>query len=81
MSFNLLRRIPADVLRRFTKLKTAYFIQNKIGRIEGLEPLAGTLTSIELGGNKLRVRSQYCWRSSLTCRPEDRESRRADQLD
>ena len=45
------------MLKTFSKLKTAYFIQNKISRIEGLEPLAATLTSIELGGNKLRVRS------------------------
>lgn len=32
-----------------------YFIQNKIGHIDGLEAIAQTLESVEFGGNKLRV--------------------------
>ena len=57
LSFNLLRRIPAEALATMTSLKTLYIIQNKISHIEGLAPLAATLTSLELGGNKLRVRA------------------------
>jgi protein phosphatase 1 regulatory subunit 7 len=57
LSFNLLRRIPSEALATMSSLKTLYLIQNKISRIEGLHTIAATLTSLELGGNKLRVRS------------------------
>lgn len=56
MSFNLLRRIPSAALAHMSKLRQVFFIQNKISHIEGLEPLASSLTYLELGGNKLRVR-------------------------
>lgn len=56
ISFNLLRKVPEDQLRTLPKLQTLYMIQNKISKIEGLECIAGTLKSVEFGGNKLRVR-------------------------
>jgi len=55
LSFNLLRKVPAAQIATLKQLKTLYFIQNKISRIDGLESLAETLESIEFGGNKLRV--------------------------
>jgi len=55
LSFNLLRAIPPG-LRHLTKLKTVYFVQDRISVISGLEGLGATLTSLELGGNKIRVR-------------------------
>lgn len=55
LSFNLLRKVPADQLDTLKAIKVLYFIQNKISRIEGLEGVAETLTSVEFGGNKLRV--------------------------
>jgi hypothetical protein len=40
-----------------TKVKVLYLVQNKIGKIEKgeLDWCKETLTSIELGGNRLRV--------------------------
>ena len=55
LSFNLLRAIPPG-LRHLLKLKTVYFVQDRISVISGLEGLGATLTSLELGGNKIRVR-------------------------
>ena len=55
LSFNLLRTIPTG-LRHLLKLKTVYFVQDRISVISGLEGLGATLTSLELGGNKIRVR-------------------------
>ena len=55
LSFNLLRAIPSG-LRHLLKLKTVYFVQDRISVISGLEGLGATLTSLELGGNKIRVR-------------------------
>ena len=49
-------------------LRVLYFIQNKISKIEGLESIAGTLESIEFGGNKLRVRLLFC---SILCGSAD----------
>ena len=55
LSFNLLRAIPTG-LRHLQKLKTVYFVQDRISTISGLDSLGATLTSLELGGNKIRVR-------------------------
>lgn len=77
LSFNLLRRIPAEPLSTMTSLHTLYLIQNKISHIEGLEPLAPTLTSLELGGNKLRVRSRL---SSCTRPQAQLRHRRSKEL-
>ena len=54
LSFNNIRTIP-DALQTLPSLKTVYFVQNRISKISGLENLTN-LTSIELGGNKIRVR-------------------------
>ena len=54
LSFNLLQTIPAG-LRHLQKLKTVDFVQDRISTISGLESLGATLTSLELGGNKIRV--------------------------
>jgi hypothetical protein len=54
LSFNLLRSIP-DTLHHLQKLKTVYFVQDRISTISGLDRLGATLTSLELGGNKIRV--------------------------
>lgn len=56
LSFNLLRQVP-DSLSYFQQLHTVYFIQNKITKISGLNNLGNTLRSLELGGNRLRVRA------------------------
>ena len=55
LSFNLLRAIPAG-LKHLQKLKTVYFVQDRISTISGLDSLGASLTSLELGGNKIRVR-------------------------
>jgi protein phosphatase 1 regulatory subunit 7 len=34
-----------------------YFVQNRISKIVGLETLGPTLRSLELGGNRIRVRT------------------------
>ncbi|GAA98844.1 uncharacterized protein L969DRAFT_76596 [Mixia osmundae IAM 14324] len=54
LSFNLIREIPEGVFKDCKALSTVYFIQNKIGKIQHLEDLKPTLTSLELGGNRLR---------------------------
>lgn len=54
-SFNLIKKIPADIIDTLSSLKTIYLIQNKISRIAGLDSLAPTLNSLELGGNRIRV--------------------------
>lgn len=58
VSFNLLRAIP-PVIATLPALRTVYFIQNKITRIEGLSAVGRTLRSLELGGNRIRVMSLY----------------------
>lgn len=59
LSFNLLRAVP-DVLERLTSLRTVYFVQNRIAKISGLQSSVN-LRSLELGGNKIRVRSCCYW--------------------
>jgi protein phosphatase 1 regulatory subunit 7 len=54
LSFNLLKLVP-DTLHHLTSLRTVYFVQNRISKITGLQGVGGTLRSLELGGNKLRV--------------------------
>lgn len=88
-SFNLIKKIPADIIDTLSSLKTIYLIQNKISRIAGLDSLAPTLNSLELGGNRIRVSQlhrQPC--SSPLPRPltvsaatDYRERRHAHQLD
>jgi protein phosphatase 1 regulatory subunit 7 len=55
LSFNNIRHVP--VLPSLTKLNIMYLVQNKIAKIEEgeLDWCADTVTSIELGGNRLRV--------------------------
>ena len=54
LSFNLLRHVP-EALSHLHSLKTIYFVQNKISKITGLGSVGGTLRSLELGGNRIRV--------------------------
>ena len=54
LSFNLLRHVP-DTLKHLASLRTVYFVQNRISKISGFEYVV-TLRSLELGGNKIRVR-------------------------
>lgn len=65
LSFNLLRSIP-EVLERLPCLRTVYFVQNRISKISSLSSLGATLRSIELGGNRIRVRSSNCMRLRFT---------------
>lgn len=55
LSFNNIRHVPN--LPSLTKLTILYLVQNKITKIDegSLEWCAETLTSIELGGNRIRV--------------------------
>jgi len=53
LSFNLLKSIP-DTLHHLSSLRTAYFVQNRISKITGLQGVGASLRSLELGGNKLR---------------------------
>lgn len=53
LSFNLLRAVP-DNLENLTSLRTVYFVQNRISKITGFGSVT-SLTSLELGGNKIRV--------------------------
>ncbi|ELU40787.1 leucine rich repeats (2 copies) domain-containing protein [Rhizoctonia solani AG-1 IA] len=55
LSFNLLRSVPHG-LERHRYLHTIYFVQNKISKISGVSGLSGSLRSLELGGNRIRVR-------------------------
>ncbi|KAG0150122.1 hypothetical protein CROQUDRAFT_652823 [Cronartium quercuum f. sp. fusiforme G11] len=64
LSFNLLRKIAN--LETLTSLKILYLIQNKISAIEGLEHLAATLTSVELGSNRIRRISNLSALTNLT---------------
>ncbi len=54
LSFNVLRSVP-EGLDAFPVLDTIYFVQNKISKISGFTSCT-TLRSLELGGNKIRVR-------------------------
>lgn len=45
-----------DNLDRLPSLKTVYFVQNRITKITALDGVGATLRSLELGGNKIRVR-------------------------
>lgn len=55
LSFNNIRHVPT--LPSLTKVKILYLVQNKITKVEegDVDWCADTLTSIELGGNRLRV--------------------------
>lgn len=55
LSFNNIRKAPT--LPSLAKLQVLYLVQNKISRVEEgeLDWAADTLTSIELGGNRLRA--------------------------
>lgn len=64
LSFNLLRKIAN--LESLTSLKILYLIQNKISTIEGLEHLSSTLTSVELGSNRIRHISNLAALTNLT---------------
>jgi hypothetical protein len=83
LSFNLLRSVP-EHLEHLPLLSTIYFVQNRISKISGLESLVN-LRSLELGGNKIRVRLPSAAKGlPLISRPTDnrrvgnpRESRRA----
>jgi protein phosphatase 1 regulatory subunit 7 len=56
LSFNNIRHPPN--LPSLTKVKILYLVQNKIARVEPgeLDWCSNTITSIELGGNRIRVR-------------------------
>ncbi|CAE6461619.1 unnamed protein product [Rhizoctonia solani] len=54
LSFNLLRSVPHG-LERHKSLHTIFFVQNKITKISGVGGLSGSLRSLELGGNRIRV--------------------------
>lgn len=81
LSFNLLKAIP-EALTSLKSLKTVYFVQNKISKIQGLDSLGATLTSLELGGNKIRVLLSYpqYFLLSYALGIENRESRCTCQL-
>jgi protein phosphatase 1 regulatory subunit 7 len=55
LSFNNFRQAPN--LPSLTKVQVLYLVQNKIAKIESgeLDWCSGTITSIELGGNRIRV--------------------------
>lgn len=53
LSFNLLRAVP-PALAALPKLRTVYFVQNRISKINNLQ-LSVNLRSLELGGNRIRV--------------------------
>lgn len=55
LSFNNIRHIPT--LPSLTKVNVLYFVQNKISRIDegSLDWCSETITSLELGGNRIRV--------------------------
>ncbi len=59
LSFNLVKHIPEELETHLTSLKTIFFVQNRISHIANLNGLAATLRSVELGGNRLRVRYKY----------------------
>lgn len=55
LSFNNIRHLPS--LSSLIAVKILYFVQNKITKIDQgvLDWCADTLTSLELGGNRIRV--------------------------
>ena len=55
LSFNNIRHIPK--LPSLKKVQVLYFVQNKIKEVDDgdVDWCKDTLTSIELGGNRLRV--------------------------
>lgn len=55
LSFNNIRRAPN--LPSLKKVQVMYLVQNKIAKIEEgeLDWCSDTITSIELGGNRIRV--------------------------
>jgi protein phosphatase 1 regulatory subunit 7 len=55
LSFNNIRHPPN--LPSLTKVKVMYLVQNKIAKVEAgeLDWCSNTITSIELGGNRIRV--------------------------
>ncbi|KAL7420835.1 protein phosphatase regulatory subunit Sds22 [Cryptotrichosporon argae] len=55
LSFNNIRHAP--VLPSLTKLQVLYLVQNKIARVDegALDWCADSITSLELGGNRIRV--------------------------
>lgn len=55
LSFNNIRHPPN--LPSLTKVKVMYLVQNKIAKVEEgeLDWCSDTITSIELGGNRIRV--------------------------
>lgn len=55
LSFNNIKHVPACI-SLMENLKTVYFVQNKISHITGFGPSSQLLRSLELGGNKIRVR-------------------------
>jgi protein phosphatase 1 regulatory subunit 7 len=57
LSFNNIRHPPN--LPSLTKVKVMYLVQNKIAKVQAgeLDWCSNTITSIELGGNRIRVRS------------------------
>lgn len=55
LSFNLIKAIP-ESLASLKSIQTIYFVQNKISKIQHLDAVGATLQSLELGGNRLRVR-------------------------
>lgn len=56
LSFNMLKHIPEEFESHLKALKTIFFVQNKISHIANLSGLSATLRSLELGGNRIRVR-------------------------
>lgn len=63
LSFNNLRAVP-PTLGYLSALRTVYFVQNRIAKIDGLQSLGASLRSLELGGNRIRVRAR---RTLLPC--------------
>lgn len=62
LSFNKIKHIKN--ISHLMKLTDLYFVQNKISKIEGLEGLTA-LRNLELGGNRIRVRTRLFLFSSL----------------
>ena len=56
LSFNLLHSVP-ECVEKLVALRTVYFVQNRISRIDRLSTLGANLRSLELGGNRIRVRN------------------------
>lgn len=65
LSFNLIKTIP-DALEHLPTLRVVYFVQNRISTISNLDK-ATDLTSLELGGNRIRVRLTTCLHNLNHC--------------